>query len=301
MAQVARQTGWSRATAYRALDVLEVQLRVPLERDRRRGIKIAERQVGMSEVPGLWFGPAELEALACMEHALSTLEGGLFATVLAPVRGRIESLLQAQQIRPQAWTDRLKMISIGHKRVEPGLLRRVAEAVLRERQLEVVYRKLGEAPGPVRRVSPQTLLRYRDNWFVDVWCHQRRDIRTFAMDRLASAKVLKQKAERVPRRELDRHFTHSYGIYAGAPVAEAVVRFTGLAAEEVSQEEWHPEQRGEKRDGEYVLRVPYAHADELARDILRWGGHAEVVSPSALRRLVARQAFAAAAKYPGVS
>ncbi|MDT8429578.1 MAG: WYL domain-containing protein [Pseudomonadales bacterium] len=35
-----------------------------------------------------------------------------------------------------------------------------------------------------RWVSPQRLVYYRDNWYLDAWCHLREGLRMFSIDRL---------------------------------------------------------------------------------------------------------------------
>ena len=36
-----------------------------------------------------------------------------------------------------------------------------------------------------REVSPQRLVHYRDNWYLDAWCHLREDVRSFSIDAIA--------------------------------------------------------------------------------------------------------------------
>ena len=67
-----------------------------------------------------------------------------------------------------------------------------------------------------------------------------------------------------------------YGVYAGASPHWATLVFSAQAAQWVSQEQWHPKQKGQwLPDGRYRLKVPYTDPTELAMDILR---HAEEVS-----------------------
>lgn len=67
-----------------------------------------------------------------------------------------------------------------------------------------------------------------------------------------------------------------YGIYAGATPSWVTLAFSPQAAQWVSREEWHPDQRGKwLEDGRFQLEVPYTDPNELAMDILR---HADQVS-----------------------
>jgi len=139
---------------------------------------------------------------------------------------------------------------------------------------------------------------YRDNWYVDAWCHLQQALRTFALDRIRRAQVLKEAAKAVPEARLERYFASSYGIFGGEPRHEAVLVFTAERARWVAEEQWHPAQQGRfLEDGRYELRIPYGDPRELVMDILKYGPDVEVMAPAALRRLVAERLWAACARY----
>jgi proteasome accessory factor C len=56
------------------------------------------------------------------------------------------------------------------------------------------------------------------------------------------AQVLATRAHDVAETELDTELAGSYGIFAGAPTATAVLRFSALRARWVADELWHPAQ-----------------------------------------------------------
>ena len=77
-------------------------------------------------------------------------------------------------------------------------------------------------------------------------------------------------------------------IFSNKATETAIIHFKGIAAREVSHEQWHPLQVLEWIDSETLqLSVPYYDATELIMDILRWGEMAEVMGPQALRQKVA--------------
>jgi predicted DNA-binding transcriptional regulator YafY len=151
-----------------------------------------------------------------------------------------------------------------------------------------------------RVVSPQRLVHYRDGWFLDAWCHARRALRTFAVDRIRRAQETAEPARDVPEGTLDAHFATSYGIFAGPAPHTAVLRFTAERARWVADERWHPRQAGRfLDDGRYELRLPYGDPRELVMDILRHGPDVEVVAPPTLRRAVAGRLRQALGQYAG--
>jgi predicted DNA-binding transcriptional regulator YafY len=162
-------------------------------------------------------------------------------------------------------------------------------SALFSKQVKICYKKIGHEPEE-RIVSPQTILRYRDNWYMDVWCHLRNELRTFSLNRISKLEVLNTPAKVVTVVDLRSYYTGSYGIYSGKAKAIAKIHFTGAAAEEVSQEEWHPDQMMEMAtNGDCILSIPYGDPTELVMDILRWGELAEVISPKELRDKVAHK------------
>jgi predicted DNA-binding transcriptional regulator YafY len=126
----------------------------------------------------------------------------------------------------------------------------------------------------------------------------RNDIRSFALDGVRDVKPAGGKVKDVTEPELDRVLASGYGIFSGAKVQWAALRFTPARARYISLEEWHPKQRSRlEKDGSYVLEIPYSSQTELVGDILKWGEEVEVLSPKELRDAVARKARATAKLY----
>ena len=291
----------SRATVNRTIAAMRNFLDAPIEYDRERnGYLYADEGVaGNWELPGLWFSASELQALLTLERLLSELSPGLLAEDLRPFRERIEKLLHRQEVGTGDLYARLRILGMGVRTVEPVLFRTVASALGARRRLDLHYRSRSQEESTRRVVSPQRLVFYRDNWYLDGWCHMRDGARIFALDRIARAEATDDAAHELEAEALDERLAGSYGIFHGVPRATAVLRFGERMARWVSEETWHPQQKGQwMMDGRYELEIPYADPTELVRDVLRYGADVEVVKPEPLRDLVARQLRAALAHYP---
>lgn len=140
-----------------------------------------------------------------------------------------------------------------------------------------------------REISPQRLVHYRDNWYLDAWCHLRKGLRSFSVDRIAHAVISAKKAKEIPDTQLDTHFAGSYGIFAGRPKGSARLLFTGEAARWVENTQWHPGQTARHTEKGYELTIPYSDIRELVPDILRFIPHVRVLSPVSLRKEVKRR------------
>ncbi len=174
----------------------------------------------------------------------------------------------------------------------------VAGATASRKRLQVHYYKRSSDETDERVLSPQRLVYYRDNWYLDAWCHLRKGLRTFALDNIQQARQLPGKALDVDSDTLNAHYGSAYGIFSGAATRIATLRFTAERARWVSKEQWHSQQETQwLEDGRYELRIPYQNPTELIMDILRHGGEVEVISPPQLRQAVQQRLQQALEQY----
>ena len=174
----------------------------------------------------------------------------------------------------------------------------VASALIERSQLSFTY--TGRATGTeTRRIaSPQRLVYYRDQWYLDCWDEGKNALRTFSIDRMRDIEILHRAAREVGDDELDAALTTGYGLFSGPARHRARLVFTPERARWVADECWHADQIGRFRaDGYYELVVPYADPRELVGEILRHGVGVEVVEPESLAELVEGQLEAALEQY----
>ncbi len=277
----------SRATFKRDVEYLRDRLHAPIVWDRAAGgYRFSDAAVTgpAYELPGLWFSSAELYALLAANKLLSDLEPGLLAEHIAPLQKRLVALLEESGHAADEVTRRVRLLTMAQRKVEPRFFGEVARALLNRRQLEIAAWNRGRDEVVVRTVSPQRLVHYRDNWYLDAYCHLRKGVRSFALDTLHVVTVLNEPAKELEEAELNAHFSGSYGIFSGTCKAWAVLHFSPERARWVESERWHRDQRGESlADGSYRLHVPYSDERELLMDILRHGAQVEVEAPESLR------------------
>ncbi len=286
----------SRATAKRVIEEMR-NCGAPIEFVRGAGYRYRPDEA--FELPGIWFTPSELLALLAAHQLLSQAEPGLLDDTLAPLRRRIEQLLQAEHLGAGELVRRVKMLRMAGRGVG-GHFNRIVTALATRKRLSVLYHARFNDSEERRILSPQRLVHYRDNWYLDAWCHKRRGLRSFALERIRDARPANAPAREIDDNELDRHFADAYGIFAGQPTHVAVLRFSPEHARWVAEEEWHPRQEGRwLDDGRYELRVPYSDSRELVMDVLKHGEHVEVVGPGELRREVVERLKAALERYLG--
>jgi proteasome accessory factor C len=282
----------SKSTLHRAINALKDYLNAPVIFDANAGgYRYARQDAGNEtyELPGLWFTPRELQALAVMQRLLKDAGGGLLEDHLGPLTRRLAQLTQHQRLNLGEAQSRLRFPSIGARPAGKGFDTVVA-ATLQRRKLWIEYHARSTDERSERTVSPQRITHYRETWYLDAWDEERNALRTFSVDRIARATVLDTPAFDVADKELEDHYASAYGIFGGKADKTAVLRFTRECARWVADEKWHPQQESSwLPDGRYELRVPYREPRELVMDIMRQGKNVEVVGPPTLREQVQQE------------
>jgi len=292
----------SAATLKRDIAFLRDAMNTPIVWDRELGgYRLAPGQTGGAqyELPGLWFSDKEIHALLTMQHLLANLDpSGLLAPHVQPLVARLDKLLGAAEHAADEVRRRVLIVGIGKRSMKLAHFENIGSALLRRKRLAIRYYARGRDEESTREISPQRLVHYRENWYLDAWCHLRGALRNFAVDSIRKVELLGTPANDVPNKTLDTVLGPGYGIFAGSKLQWAKLRFTPERARWVASEHWHPEQKGSfDADGSYVLEVPYADHRELMMDVLKHGTHCEVLGPEELRRVVAGEIAEMAEKY----
>ncbi|MBU1223327.1 MAG: WYL domain-containing protein [Gammaproteobacteria bacterium] len=290
--------GFSRSTLTRLIADLRDKLGAPIVCDLERGGYRYDTADGRHSLPGLWFSPAELLALVTLKHLLANLEPGLLDDHLRPLEARIDTLLASQHLGVGEAAQRIRLLSIASRHKNPRHFQAVAHAVLQRHRLRIDYYNRERDQTSRREISPQRLAHYRDNWYLDAWCHDKKGLRIFAVECIRAVEPLAKPTKTVAESTLNRELASSYGIFAGQPHATAVLRFTAKRARWVAEEIWHPEQQSRwLEDGRYELRLPYSDDRELLMDILKYGADVEVTGPPKLREAAKNLLEMAAGQY----
>lgn len=288
----------ARATVIRTIGDMRDHLGAPIVYDRARNGYLYDKAEGRYELPGLWFNAEETFALLACHQLLHALQPGLLGREIEPLRQRLEKLLGTRQGGQGQLARRVRILGQSRRVPTPEVFGPVSSALTLRRRLAFDYDGRASGTRTSRETSPQRLVHYRDNWYLDAWDHGAEGLRTFAVERLAAPVLRDERALDIADAALDAELAAGYGIFAGAVTERAVLRFTPLRARWVADELWHPEQAARwLDDGRYELTIPYANPRELMMDILRHGPDCEVVAPPALRAAVRESLEAACRSY----
>jgi len=280
----------SLATFKRDLSKLRDRLNIPVVYDRDLDGYRIDNTDTRQELPGLWFSQDEILALLTIQNMLEQLEPGLLGPKLKPLQQRLDDMLTGQGLSAETLSQRVRLVHAGKRRLKLKSFELVAKATLERNQIKIHHFNRQSGKTVERTISPQQLVHYRDNWYVDAWCHLRKEVRSFAVDAITECEQLATAAKELDSELLRASMQSGYGIFGGSVKGWAKLKFTPERARWVKHEEWHPEQKGhEEADGSYVLEIPYSDERELVGDILRFGHDVQVVSPKGLVDVVRNQ------------
>jgi len=291
----------SKATFKRDLEYLRSRMNASIVYDRfHGGYRFDGQSVGEKiELPGLWFSEKEATALVLMQHLLSSLDkGGLIEPHIQPLTSIIDGILGQRQTPAKELRKRLKVFGMSARKSNIDCFEEIGAALLKRNRLQTTYYARSKNETTEREISPQRLIFYKDNWYLDAYCHLREDLRSFAVDGIKKAAITNTKALEVSEKQLHEHFSESYGIFSGKATQKAKLKFTPERARWVGSETWHGQQIASfDKEGNYILEFDYNQDPELVMDILKHGSGVEVLSPASLRKRVKEELSSALKKY----
>lgn len=278
----------SQATLKRDLAYMRDRLNAPIIFDRELGGYRLEINSGnlKYELPGLWFNADEIFALLTMQHLLNNLDsGGILSPHIKPLKSRLTELLGTTNDPLDQLQRRIKIETIGSRKFNLDHFQAIGSSLLKRKQLHIDYLGRGKNEITSRDISPQRLIYYKDNWYLDGWCHLKEDIRSFSVDAIQSVEILETKAKDVSEERLNEELGSGYGIFSGKDIKWVTLKFSSERARWVSKEKWHPKQEGKfLEDGSYELKIPYSKEPELLIDVMKYGPEVEIVEPKDLRK-----------------
>ena len=291
-AGLAREIEVATKTIHRDIEFMRDRLNLPIVFNRAKNGFFYTGEV--RAFPTMQITEGELFALVVAEKALQQYRGTSFEKPL------LSAIKKMEQALPD--TISLNLADIGQAisfrtRAEPildlNIFDALAKAVAQRQQIELHYRKPGQAGTEPRIIDPYHLANINGEWFLFAHDHARKDIRTFVPSRIQSVKPTGKDFERPQKFSLEKRLRDSFGVHSGEGEYEVVVRFNPRAADYVREKKWHQSQQlRELKGGGVELKLKLSGLAEIERWILSWGGDARVLKPRELAEAVRQSAKA---------
>ena len=292
----------SKATFKRDLEYLRDRMNADIIYDRAMGGYRFGSSQGAGEkieLPGLWFSEEEATALVLTQSLLANIDqGGLLGPHLEPLKNIIDGILGRSETTEKELRKRIKVFGMSARKSAIESFAVIGSALLKREKLHITHYAKGSNNITERDLSPQRLIYYRDNWYLDAYCHLRKELRSFALDGIQQARVINEKADEISEKQLNEYFGESYGIFSGKATERAKLKFSAERARWVASETWHKHQQSSfDKDGNYILEFNYSKDYELVMEILKHGSEVEVLAPLSLQKRIKGEALKIAKKY----
>lgn len=159
------------------------------------------------------------------------------------------------------------------------------EAIQNGKMVNFEYTSYVSKNPKLRLVSPLLLKEYRNRWYLICHDEEKRDIMTYALERMNDVVITKHSVTHVKDFSPKDMFEHTIGITSYDTEPEKVLfKANNLAAKYIESQPFHHSQVLEKEGkNKATFSLNVIVTEELIREIMSYGGEIEVVSPISLR------------------
>lgn len=279
-------------TIMRDITFMRDELRLPLEYHAEGHYYFYREDV--SHFPVFEVAAEELAGLFLARRALESIRGTRLGETMARAFGKLTRAMEGRV--KFAWGDADRAFSrkvAGAAETDLKLFGRLAEAVLKGREVEFGYRKLGASRTVTRRLQPYHLGEIDNCWYVIGRDLDRKALRTFALPRIRAVKLLRATFKVPDDFDGAAYLGSSFGVWTDPERPgfrqEVRIELAGYAAQLVQERRWHPSQQViplNPTASRIEVRFEVGRLEELVRWTLSWGGHAKVRAPEELKSLV---------------
>jgi len=278
-------------TVRRDLEALEICF--PVYTDRVAGQTRWRLVEGFHDVPALAFSPTELMALLVSRDLLKPLEGTHIKASLDSVFNKAVSVLPPEAL---AYVREMRgYFSVGlgpHKtyRAHKETIEQLSRAISQKRTVQMRYYSASRDTTNRRDVDPYRLWYTPGSLYLVGYCHLRRDVRMFAVDRIRALTITNRPCQMPLGFDLEAYLRDALIAMRGEPI-EVELLFDGKTAAWAKDRQWHPSQQVEMlKDGGMKMTLRVSDTPELLGWILNFGSGVRVLKPETLHAKVREEA-----------
>jgi predicted DNA-binding transcriptional regulator YafY len=278
-------------TIRRDLEALEAVF--PLVSERVEGKTRWRLMDGYRDVPPLALLPTELMALVFSRALLTPLDGTEIKASLDSALNKTAALLPAEGAAYVQQMQGYLAVGLGPHNVyrqHRQTIDSLTQAITQNRTVQLRYYSASRDATSRREVDPYRLWYMAGALYLIAYCHKRRDVRMFTVDRIRSLIVTNQPCQMPLSFDLDAYVRDALVVMRGNPL-KVTLRFNRPTAAWVKDRQWHPSQHfAVYKDGSLTMTLRVADTRELVGWVLNFGSGVRVLRPDSLREKVREEA-----------
>ena len=279
-------------TVRRDLEALEAS-GFPLVTDRHNGQTRWRLMEGFRDIPALGFSATELMALLLSRNLLKPLEGTEIQASLSSALSKASAALPPQGHEYVRAMEQIFSVGIGpHKsyREHKQTIDAISQAIDKRRTAQMRYYSASQDQTSRREVDPYHLWFAGGGLYLIAYCHLRKDVRLFAVERIRSIALTDHPYQMPLGFNVQEYVQDALNVMRSRRI-EVELLFSKKAATWVKDKTWHPSQETSLfKDGRLKMTLKVADNEELVGWILSFGSQVRILSPESLLSKVKEEA-----------
>ncbi len=248
---------------------------------------------GFRHIPMRTFSPTELMALVLSRDLLKPLEGTQVQSALESALNKAAAALPTAGHEYVAQLHGVFSVGLGpHKlyRQHRETIDKLTQAIDKSRTVQLRYFSASRGKTTPREVDPYRLWYASGGLYLIAYCHLRKDVRLFAVERIRSATLTDHPYQMPLGFDLEAYVQDALTVMRG-PRIEVELLFDKSTASWVKDRIWHPSQRlTPLKDGRLRMTLAVADTRELVGWVLSFGGGVRAINPPELRERIRGEA-----------
>jgi predicted DNA-binding transcriptional regulator YafY len=284
LAQLTSELGVAKRTVQRDIEVLSVA-GFPVTSETRNGTVFWHFMQGFHANDPIALTLNEQMALYFSKGLFKPLQGTPIYESLDTAIQKIGSQLPAQSFKfLRGLSQGVTVSSFGWKDYSHSkeVIDCLTRAVFNRFTARILHRSPYRSKASERDVDPYKLWYVNNGLYMVGYDHRENELRTFAVERIQSAKVTNRRFEIPADFNFEEFRKTAFNVIFGEP-QEVKIRFSPAQAPYIKERTWHPSQQIETEDdGSIVLTMRVADLDEVKRWLIGFGAEATVLEPDEL-------------------
>jgi predicted DNA-binding transcriptional regulator YafY len=166
-------------------------------------------------------------------------------------------------------------------------INQLARAITKKRTVEMRYYTAMRDKTSRRKVDPYHIWYAAGALYLIGYCHRRRDVRMFAVDRIRTLTITNLPCQMPLGFNVEEYVRDALSVMRGGPLIDVELRFDRKTSAWAKDRIWHPSQKAAiDKGGCLTLKLQVADTPELIGWLLSFGSGVRVIRPDSVRHQV---------------